>query len=780
MIKSNLNEFKLLCGAVAATLPMTLQAQSLAIEEVIVTAQKRAESLQDVPVSVSALSSGDLEGLKMRDTGDIAAQIPNLQASGIAGDGMPIFSLRGVSMNDYSFNQNSPVAVYSDEVYKGNPSFLGVQMYDLERVEVLRGPQGTLYGKNSTGGAVNLIAQKPGPDHEAYITLGVGNHDLKKGEGALNLPLTDNLAVRVAGTWMDAEGWLDNKTPGVDDGNSIDEYGARLSVLWNATENLELLLRAASGKAEGVNFGIVAENISPLGVGAGVYGLYNSLGATTRSDSLRTGLDHWEFESEQDLRRLVESDSVSLTVNWDLSDELTLTSISSYDDGEALAPEDSDGTANALVNAYQSVEAEQFSQDLRITSNYDGPLNFIAGLFYAKEEVQSQTSLKYLQDLDLNVDGDLNAEDCSDPLFLALGMPDLVTPEGIALDATLGGFGMSLADLAGYGCQTNNSFDQERTSRAVYLDGHYHLDQSWTLRFGVRYTEDRTELTDYAAGYYGNDSVLVAPTIAIGKQEFTDNEITGKLGLDYTTEAGHLIYASVSHGYRTGAFNAQAFQDPSEVTQAEPETLDAFEVGFKMTVWDSRLQLNGAAFHYTYENQQFLNVDQNLIQTLINIDESEISGLELELVARPLESLMVRAGVGLIDAEVKEGILTGQDLAGNQLPQAPDLNFNFSADWDLLTNSTGTLTLHVDTSFTDKQYFEVANVGHTEADSYWVTNGKLSFESADSAWAFSLWGKNLFEEEYVTSVLDLQAFFGYDYTHVGAPRTFGADVTFRF
>lgn len=780
MIKSYVNGSKLLCVAIAATLPMTLQAETFGIEEVIVTAQKRAESLQDVPVSVSALSSGDLEGLKMRDTGEIAAQIPNLQASGIAGDGMPIFSLRGVSMNDYSFNQNSPVAVYSDEVYKGNPSFLGVQMYDLERVEVLRGPQGTLYGKNSTGGAVNLIAQKPGFEQEAYITLGVGNYNLKKGEGALNLPLGENLAMRVAGTWMDAEGWLDNKTPGVDDGNSIDEYGARVSVLWSATEDLELLLRAATGKSDGVNYGIVAENISPLGIGAGVYGLYNALGATTRVDATRTGLDHWEFESEQDVRRLVESDSVSLTVNWDLSNELTLTSISSYDDGEAFAPEDADGTVNTLINAYQSVEAEQFSQDLRITSTYEGPFNFIAGLYYSKEEVESLTSLKYTQDLDLNIDGDLNAEDCSDPLFLALGLPGLVTAEGTAVDATLGGFGMSLADLAGYGCQTNNSLDQERTSKAVYFDGHYDLDESWTLRFGVRYTEDKTELSDYVAGYYGNDGVLVAPTIAIGKQDFTDDEVTGKLGLDYTTEDGNLIYASFSHGYRTGAFNAQAFQDPSEVTQAEPETLDAFEVGFKTTLWDSRLQLNGAAFHYIYENQQFLNVDQNLIQTLINIDESEITGLELELVARPLESLMVRAGLGLIDAEVKEGILSGQDLSGNQLPQAPDLNFNVSADWDLLTNSAGTLTLHVDTSFTDKQYFEVANIDHTEADSYWVTNGKLTFESADSAWAVSVWGKNLFEEEYVTSVIDLQAFFGYDYTHVGAPRTFGADVTFRF
>ncbi len=627
---------------------------------------------------------------------------------------------------------------------------------------------------------MNFISQKPTFEQEGYINLGAGNYNLKKADAALNIPVTDTLAVRVAGTWTESDGWLENKTPGVANGNSIDEYGARMGVLWDATDALQVQLRVSTGKTEGVNYGIVADNVGEGGIGAGIYGLYNALGAGNPVDGTRAGLDHWDFESEQDTKRLVQSDSAALTVNWDFSDALTLTSISSFDDGKAFSPEDADGSANTLINAYYNVEAEQFTQDLRVTSDFQGPLNFIAGLYYANEKVNNQTSLKYAQDIDLNIDGDLNAEDCSDPLYLALGMPGLVTPEGMAVDATLGGFGMSLADLAGYGCQTNNSFNQERTSKAVYADGRYDLDDNWTLRMGLRYTEDKSELSDYAAGYYGNDGALVAQTIAIAKDEFIDDEVTGKIGLDYTTEDGSLIYGSFSHGYRNGAFNAQAFQDPSEVTKVKPETLDGYEIGFKTTFLDNRMQLNGAAFFYTYENQQFLNIDENLIQTLVNIDESEITGLELELVARPAESLIVRTGLGVIDAKVKEGVLNGGDLSGNQLPQAPDLNFNVSADWDLLNNNAGTLTLHVDSSFTDKQFFEVANVGHTQADAYVVTNGKLTFESTDSEWTVSVWGKNLTEEKYVTSVLDLQSFFGYNYTHVGAPRTFGADVTFRF
>ena len=782
---------RILIATFAAFLPFVLQAQGIPqeIEEVIVTAMKRAESIQDVPVSITALSSSELEGLKLRDTGEIAQQVPNLQTSEISGNGIPIFSLRGVSMNDFSFNQHSPVAIYVDEVYKGNPSLKGVQLYDLERVEVLRGPQGTLYGKNSTGGAINFITQQPVMENEGYFRAGMGNYGLKEARGAANFVIGESLAVRLAGTWTEADGWLENKNPGVDDGDALDEYGVRLSVLWEANDSLNVLFRAAKGKSEGVNYGIVADEVGPSGIGAGVYGLYNALGATSRVDGTREGLGFWEFESEQDLERLVESDSLSLTINWDFGNDLTLTSISSYDDGEVFVPEDVDGTFNTLLNGYYAAEAEQFTQEVRITSDYEGPFNFIAGLYYANEDIKDQTTIMYAQDLDLNLDGNLNYADCSDPLFMAFGFNELVTEAGLATDALFGEFGFSLADFAIYGCQTQNDFDQELTSKAAFFDGSYDLNDNWTLRLGLRYTEDETELSNFSARVLGNDGIPIFATIpfddanpyaTLPKRDFTDDEITGKLGIDYTTENENLFYASYSRGYRSGAYNAQAFLDVAEVTQVEPETLDAFEAGFKMSLLDGSVQLNGAAFYYTYKNQQFLNIDEQLVQTLINISESEITGLELEMVARPVQSLLIRAGLGLIDTEVKKGILNGQDLAGNQLPQAPEVNFNLAADWNLFNSKAGSLVLHMDGTYTDKQYFEVANVSHTQADSYFVANGMLTFQSANANWAVSVWGKNLFEEKYHTSILDLQGFFGYNYTHVGAPRTYGVEVTYRY
>ena len=242
-----------------------------------------------------------------------------------------------------------------------------------------------------------------------------------------------------------------------------------------------------------------------------------------------------------------------------------------------------------------------------------------------------------------------------------------------------------------------------------------------------------------------------------------------------------MIYGSYSHGYRSGAYNAQAFFDPSELTRVAPEKLDAWEVGFKSSLADGRMQLNGAAFYYDYQDQQFLNVDPvTLAQTLINIDDSEIFGLELELAWLPTADLQLKAGLGLLDSEVKSGVLSGVDLAGNDLPLAPSSSFNLAADWDVLHTGKGTLTLHFDTSYVDDFYFEVFNIERMKQDGYWLSNARAYFTTADERWQFSAWVKNLADEEYRTSAIDLLATFGFDYSHVGAPRTYGADVTFRF
>lgn len=767
-----------------------VQAQRVALEEVVITAQKRSESLQDVPVSVAALSAGELEGFKLRDAQDIAAQIPNLQNTNPLGSGFPIFSLRGISMNDYSLNHGSPVASYVDEVYKGNPAIQGVEIYDLERIEVLRGPQGTLYGRNSTGGAVNFITRSPSFEREGFLSAGVGNYNRKELEGAFDTPLIDDvLALRVAGTWTEQDGWYENVNHGIDDGYGIDEYGLRASLSWTPTDRLEAILRVSTGQQRGVGPGTQAFHIGAGGVGAGLYGLYNLLGATSATDSYREGLDYFEYDSsERDNEQDIENDAVALTVNWDIGQNHTLTSITSWDRGEIFVPDDSDGSANEVLSNPQFGRAKQIAQDLRITSNHGGAFEYIAGLYYSREEVSNRYEIGYWTDLDMNIDGNIDFYDCLDVLSVSEGL-GAATPAGAATEETLNAFGLSLGDFLPAACQNQNDFDQEHTSRAVYVDTSYAFSDAWTVRLGLRYTKDEIKLENYSARLLGSDDTplintvpgnAVDPYASTPSQEISTNEVTGKVGIDYTFESGNMVYASYSHGYRNGGFNAQAFFSPVELTTVEPEKLDAFEAGFKSRLLEGAMELNGSLFYYTYENQQFQDVDpSSLANRLVNIDESEITGAELEMRYRPIESVMLRTGLGWLDTEVKEGVLNGQDVAGNELLLSPTWNVNLGLDWDVMSTSLGTVVLRLESSWVDAQYFDVFNVERLKQGAYWLHNARLQFDDADEQWSTGVWVRNLADEEYRTYVLDLQD-FGYDFSRIGAPRSFGVDVTFNF
>ncbi|HEU4429038.1 MAG TPA: TonB-dependent receptor plug domain-containing protein, partial [Myxococcota bacterium] len=306
------------------------------IEEIVVTAQKRAQSVQDVPISVAAIGGGEIDDLKISDTNDIAGLVPNLQVNQVIGDGAPVFSLRGVTMNDYSVHQSSPVAVYTDEVYAGPSVLQPIAMFDLDRIEVLRGPQGTLYGRNSTGGAVNLITRAPSFNDGGYFTGGFGNYDRFEARGAGEVTLIDEvLAVRLAGFWTEADGWAKNLSPGIPDGNSTDEWAVRASVLWQPTDAVEVLARWSSGRSDPENYGVYAAHVQEIaiengdpttGIGAGVYSLFNSLGGANPPDYFRTGLGKFTWESDETRKRKREIDQASLHVNWDITEALTITS----------------------------------------------------------------------------------------------------------------------------------------------------------------------------------------------------------------------------------------------------------------------------------------------------------------------------------------------------------------------------------------------------------------------------------------------------------------------
>ena len=707
----------------------TAQADTASVDagEIVVTAAKRSENLQSVPISVSAITGDALAKSRVTSVDNLVNKVANLQLSSTVGDNTPIFSLRGVSMSDFSLNQSSPVATYYDEVYKGNFAFLGVALYDIERVEVLRGPQGTLYGKNTTGGAVNIISRdaKLG-ETSGYFNAGYGNYNRVDVNGAINVPLGEKAALRVAGTYARADGWFKNVNPGFPDLASTNEWALRGTLKLEPTDKLKITLRASHSFQNPQNYGIYAQ---PEAVN-------------------RPGLDQFEIASNVAAKRRAITTSVALTVNYEVSDTLALTSITSYDKGTLFFKEDTDGITDRVLEVPYFDKASQFAQDLRLTSDTGGPFDFIFGAYFNREKVFNETTLEVLNGTDADGDGQVTAADCAAALPVA--------------------------------CKVRNSFDQIKKSFALYTDLKYKLTDALTLRGGLRYTHDDGAQTGFRADALGVDESFVANLIPRSDLRFKQDNVSGKIGLDYKLASGDLLYASVSRGYRAPSFNAQAFFAPVELGVARAEEVTAVEAGAKTQFWDRRVTLNMAGFYYSYKNQQFINVNPaDASQQLLNIPKSELYGAEAELTYRPSDAFTLHAGLGLLSTKIKTGTVSGVNVAGNRLSNAPSVTFNASFDWTMVEGSFGAFSIHPEVAYQSSQFFENINIPRLRQEGYALFGGHIDWNSADGRYSLSAWARNLGNKFYFTSRIDLTG-FGLDYNHIGNPRMYGVTAGVKF
>ncbi|KQW65553.1 hypothetical protein ASE17_19060 [Phenylobacterium sp. Root77] len=724
------------------------------VTEIVVTAQKRSERLSDVPVSVTALGEQRLAAQHVSDLSDLTTAVPNLRAITTVGEDTPIFSLRGVSMSDYSLNQSGPIATYYDEAYIGNFAAFGVSMFDLERVEVLRGPQGTLYGRNSTGGAVNLIAKKPVFENIGFLTLGYGNYDRKEASGAINTHFGDQVAVRLAFSGTHADGWINNLIG--PDLNGTRGVGGRLSVLYQPSDAFDATLRLSASYADPRNPAVVAD-VGPLGVGAGAYEFFRQTfpASNTKTDYFRTGLDHYTVESDYTPRRKNRAQGASLNMNWRPAEGLTITSVTSANKGVLLVPQDTDGSPYETLTITYYDRVKQLAQDLRVTYEASDRFKVLVGTYASRENVYNSTLQTFYMDLDTNGDGLRNGADCLATIPLA--------------------------------CQVQNSFDQKKTSLALYGDATYKLTSDLSLRFGLRGTDDKGDQTNFRSVAAGADDVFFLNLIpgspdvnATTSQSFHDKDLSGKLGLEWRPVAGTMVFANLSRGYRGSSFAAQAFYDPSELTVAKPEILEAVEGGVKTQFFDRRLQVSATAFYYSYKNQQFINVDSaSALQQLLNLPKSRVYGAELEFTAVPTSGLTIYGGVGLLSSRILEGTASGIDVRGNQLANAPKVNVSLAADWRVIDAEWGRVTIHADAVATSKQYFDVFNNDAQAQSSYALFGGRVSYTPANSPIELAAWVKNIGDKFYYTSRIDVSG-VGFTYQNLGEPRTFGVTATYRY
>ncbi len=729
-----------LLSSLAITPSLLFTHPTFAYEEVIVTAQKRTENLLDVPIAISVVDAQQLAKHSIKNLTDIAAIAPNFQVSSPNGETIPLFSIRGVSMSDYSVNQSSPIGVYLDEVSLGANYSHGLALFDLERVEILRGPQGSLYGRNTTGGAINLVSKTPNFETEGDLTITAGNYSRKGLQAAYQQPLIgQTLAARIAVDYLEADGYSDNHVVGADDLSAIDKKAMRLSLLYKPTDNIEAILRVNASSSDPKTQAVIPIVINP---GSAEVLFYERNGA----------LDNWDAESNKVKTTDVNTRSSSLTLNIQ-QENLLITSITAYTFGRYSHKADSDGMPVQVLENDWGGKHEQWSQEIRATLNIGDDQVYTLGVYYSEEDI-----------------------DLHNVFEMYHGLEPFVPFDGSFL---LGGLS---------GATVDQSFSEEKTSQALFAHANYSLTNSIGLTAGIRYTEDKNTQSNYQSyvGDYERNFFTVLLN-DIPEDSFTDHEWTGTLKADYSYADNQMLYASYSRGYRSGAFNGAALFSTAELGSVEPETINAFELGAKGLALNNRLRYGTALFHYNYRNQQFLNV-VGVLQQLENAKRAEIQGIEFELEYQATPTLSFSSDIAFTDSEYKDGptlFAQGQerDLTGNKLITTPEINASLYLDHTLTTH-TGVLNSHLGLRYISEQWFSAFNddfgyqdIGQSGGYSIW--NARFEFTPKSEKMSFALWGKNLGNKEYKAYALNLSG-FGYHYTIAGEPRTFGLDVRLHF
>lgn len=717
------------------------------LEVIVVTAQKRTENIQEVPVSISAFDRQSLSNLGILLPSDIAQQTPNLQISQPYGDAQPIFTLRGISMMDFNTNQSSPVGIYVDESSVEASFMQASQLFDIERAEVLRGPQGTLYGKNTTAGAINFTSRAPEFERNGRLHLSYGNNNNLRVSGAgETVFLDDTLGLRTAFTYSDSDGFYENHYEGAEDLREINNWALRTSLRYK-TDDIDATLRLQSGKTLGNTAGIIAEGRGPNGYD--VAGFFSAGAIEQRIDK-----NYDDFEGSEDKVGVyrTEIDSLNLTIKGALTKGIDYTSVTAWSKGKALN-ENGDGSPVSILEIDWGSKIEQWSQDLRLTTNFDSDLNAIVGLFVSHDKMNIQNDLSFL-------------------LFTeSLGVP----------------FDPSLATS---GFTVGQRYQQQRDSQAIYTHLTYDINESLEGFLGLRYTKDEGILSnvyswlgDYDANH-AYDLIVDQPD-----KRYDNDKVSGSMGLKYQLSDELMFYGSYSQGYRSSAFNGGATFSTTELTVAEPETVEAYEIGLKSRWLNNRLQLNGALFHNDYKNQQLVNI-VGAVRFLENAGSSYIYGAELELSALLTEDLSINIGLGFLDTEYDELSLTNPatslpvDLSGNDLPSAPSVNMNIAVDYIAARGSWGEISMHINSQYVSEQWFSAYNDDYgyegIKADGYMQSNARFTWSSVDDSYDLSLWIKNIEENNEPVYAINAQQTFMFDYYIMPMPRHYGLDINWRF
>ena len=753
-------------GALAQAAPNASPTQDRArdaggVPEIVVTATRRETLLQDVPIAVTAFGDETIQALSAETVGELADFTPNLtRSAGPTGGNDAFFFIRGIGQVDSNPAADPGVGVYVDGVYFARLQGASIDTGDIERVEVLRGPQGTLFGRNTIGGAINITTSDPGRDFGVEGRLTLGMRDRVDVYAAVDLPAGENFGVRASASYRTQDGWGENVYTG-QTFNDVENLSGRLRALWEPTEDIRLALTAQGTRGRGTSAHTILTGFNP---NAGPIPGTTPLGVPFPRQLLQdtsSGIDD-NFNSI-DPQNDLDTWGVSGDFDWGFSKSTSLRVILAYRELEQFVTNDFDGTGFRTFDNFFDTSTQQVSGEVHLYGDaFDDRLEFLVG-GYAFEETIDHIN-------------------------------------GICLGSNTGApfANVRLTE----GCLRNNQrFGLDITSLAAFANASFEIIPNLTIILGGRYTHEEKEqrfdfFLDNTDGVFSFFRIppLILPTLSPDNPNLnipttyneSFDEFTPRLGVEYKATPDILVYANYSKGFKSGGFNGRPSPNPmggfNEILPYDPETLDTYEIGIKSDLFGNMLRLNAAVFYSEYDGIQLLVLDpQSGFFNTQNAGENEIHGFEVEVTARPLDSLTIYGNVGYLHDEYVfvNPLALGIDL-DDQLPVTPTWNVAAGVNYAIDLATGAQVNLRADYTYRSSVFYGAGNAPLEFQDGVGLLNLRVQWEDASERFRAAVYGTNVTDERYLTNGQDVRGALGVAFAGVSAPAEFGVEFGFEF
>jgi iron complex outermembrane receptor protein len=751
-------------------LPAAALAQtSMILEEVVVTAQKREQSLQDVPITLNAFNTEFLRVTGAQNLDNLQQFTPGLEATNL-GVTQPTFSIRGIGTGGLSIGTDPAVGVYMDGVYVGRSASSNTEFSDIERVEILKGPQGTLFGRNAAAGAIQIITQKPSQEMEGFARVRVGNYDKLLGEAAVNVPLIDDtLSSRFNVIASRRDGYVDNYFGG-DDLNDESYHAGRASFLWTPGDLTDIRytfdynrLDQDAPHAIGIN-----PDLSVTGTPGGQTGDVDVFGPVAND----------VLVSEEKRKLYAHTLHIDHDLNWS-----TMSFVGSYRSFEANVRQDEDGLAQApglYLDTNNVEDNSQLYMELRFAGD-SGPIQWVGGVSYYDEDGEQDAEVStYVGSLVRN------------------GYNALVGGWIIPDDATC--LSLTPAVLSGsFACGDawTETMSNKASTRSIagFGDVTWQISDQFGLTVGLRYTRDEKDFEWYNApnsltGIASDDQIFSANASAESALAKTQTvtaddswtNIDPRVVLNYYPTEDVMVFASYANGYTAGGFNSLQVG-----SNFDPEEVDNFELGIKSQWFDQSLRFNASVYRYYYSDKQDIQQldDGSTIRKYVTVTgDAEGTGMEAEVTWLPVNGLQLGLNYGYLDAQWTDRVVGDIDLDGEPL-DGPKQRVAFMLDYNWALGNSGDLQFHFDYSWTaalerNPVSADYAVEYETKDDPYQLSNARIAWIAPSTAWQVALWAENLFDTEHVVGYNGIAEDLNGPYVRRNRPRFFGAEVIYSW